>query len=432
MPYENCENCKRCLPCPVTSGDKNEGAYPITQDTGNPWYCTSCFYCEDVCPDYSPRQYAIDKRRQQEQNTKTMKDPLAVIREHGHLFEITDALNDFRVDLGLPSMLRPKVSDLDVLFNAILEKGDKVPKIDVKKKSREKGISGELGKENPKVALYLGCLIPYRVPEYELSARNILTKMEINIIDLPFVCCGSIMTESQSEELWLTTAAYSLALAEEFGIETILALCGGCSNNLRRVNIILKKDKAKLELVNNYLRIIGKQFKKTVKVEHLLDFLHNDIAQEKIKSFIKLDQKVILKDVSAALQIPCQVIRPEKYSPNASLGAKLMNDILTITGLSTSSYPFETLCCGSSMLQHNEEIALKIAKKRIDALVKRNFDVLILGCGNCSMNFSVHQAEYSKVKLPTLFFTEIIDFAFGASNEVIDQIIKRKRVEESK
>ncbi|MHA1442533.1 MAG: hypothetical protein ACTSPK_11840 [Candidatus Heimdallarchaeota archaeon] len=41
MPYENCENCKRCLPCPVTSGDKNEGAYPISQDTGNPWFCTS-------------------------------------------------------------------------------------------------------------------------------------------------------------------------------------------------------------------------------------------------------------------------------------------------------------------------------------------------------------------------------------------------------
>ncbi len=52
--------------------------------------------------------------------------------------------------------------------------------------------------------------------------------MKIDYVDLPFVCCGSIMTESQSEELWLTTAAYSLALAEESGIETILALCGGC------------------------------------------------------------------------------------------------------------------------------------------------------------------------------------------------------------
>ena len=132
------------------------------------------------------------------------------------------------------------------------------------------------------------------------------------------------------------------------------------------------------------------------------------------------------------MQIPCQVIRPEKYSPNASLGIKLMDDILTLTGLTTSSYPFETLCCGSSMLQYDEELALKIAKKRIDSLLKRNFDALILGCGNCSMNFNVHQAEYSKVKLPTLFFTEIIDFAFGTSNEIIEKIIKRKSLEESK
>ncbi|MHA1126017.1 MAG: heterodisulfide reductase-related iron-sulfur binding cluster [Candidatus Heimdallarchaeota archaeon] len=425
MPYENCEDCKRCLPCPVTSGDKNEGAYPISQDTGNPWYCTSCFYCEDVCPDYSPRQYAIDKRRKHDQDTKTMNEPLDVIREHGHLFEITESLNDFRVDLGLPKMLKPKVSDLDKLSRLIMGKEG----LQLSKKTPREGL---YAKEKPKVALFLGCLIPYRVPEYELSARNILTKMNIDYVDLPFVCCGSIMTESQSEELWLTTAAYSLALAEESGIETILALCGGCSNNLRRVNIILKEDKTKLEMVNKYIEIVGKQYKKTIKVEHILDFLHDASYQKKVESLINSDQKELLKKVSSAIQIPCQVIRPEKYSPNASLGTKLMDDILALTGLSTSSYPFETLCCGSSMLQHDEELALKIAKKRIDSLLKRNFDTLILGCGNCSMNFNIHQSEYSKVKLPTLFFTEIIDFAFGTPNETIEKILKRKRLEESK
>jgi len=425
MPYENCENCKRCLPCPVTSGDENEGAYPISQDTGNPWFCTSCFYCEDVCPDYSPRQYGIDKRRIQDQNTKTMKEPLEVIREHGHLFEINESLNDFRVDLGLPRMLEPKVSDVDKLFRLIIDQEDLHP-------SKSNPREALYYEEESKVALFLGCLIPYRVPEYELSARNILTEMKIDYVDLPFVCCGSIMTESQSEELWLTTAAYSLALAEESGIETILALCGGCSNNLRRVNIILKEDDAKLELVNKYLEIVGKQYKKTIKVEHILDFLHDNTNQKKIESLINSDQKALLQKVSSALQIPCQVIRPEKYSPNASLGIKLMDDILALTGLSTSSYPFETLCCGSSMLQYDEELALKIAKKRIDSLLKRNFDALILGCGNCSMNFNIHQAEYSKVKLPTLFFTEIIDYAFGTSNETIEKIIKRKRIEESK
>lgn len=424
MPYEHCEECKRCLPCPVTSGDKNEGAYPISQDTGNPWYCTSCFYCEDVCPDYSPRQYAIDKRRKHDQNSKTMTEPLEVIREHGHLFELTEVLNDFRVDLGLPKILRPKVSDLDKLFRLIITKEDISPleKINSVKKPR----GGLYAKDGPKIALFLGCLIPYRVPDYELSARNILTRMKIDYVDLPFVCCGSIMTESQSEELWLTTAAYSLALAEESGIETILALCGGCSNNLRRANIILKEDKSKLDMVNKYLEMIGKHYKKTITVEHILDFLINDKYKNKIKTFINSEQKAHLSKINAALQIPCQVIRPEKYSPNASLGPKLMDDILSLTGLSTSSYPFETLCCGSSMLQHDEELALKIAKKRIDSLLKRNFDILILGCGNCSMNFNVHQAEYSKVKLPTLFFTEIIDFAFGTSNETIEKIIKEK------
>jgi heterodisulfide reductase subunit B len=430
MPYENCENCKQCLPCPVTSGDKNEGAYPISQDTGNHWYCTSCFYCEDVCPDYSPRQYSIDKRRKHDQNTKTMIDPLEVIRKYGHLFDITDALNDFRVDLGLPKILKPKVSELNKLFDVIIIKNDSKPNETIISDERPRG--GLYTKGKLRIALFLGCLIPYRVLDYELSARNILTKMNINYIDLPFVCCGSIMTESQSEELWLTTAAYNLALAEESGVDIILALCGGCSNNLRRVNIILKEDKAKLEMVNKHLKIVGKQYKRTIKVEHILDFLHDIKKQKKIASLVNSDQKELLKKIISAMQIPCQVIRPEKYSPNASLGSKLMGDLLALTGLSISSYPFETLCCGSAMLQHDEELALKIAKKRIDSLLKRNFDALILGCGNCSMNYNVHQAEYSKVKLPTLFFTEIIDFSFGTSNEKIEKIINRKKLEESK
>ena len=148
MPYENCEKCKLCLPCPVTSGDKNEGAYPISQDTGDPWFCTSCFYCEDVCPDYSPRQYAIDKRRRDDQETSTMKNPLEAIRKDGHLFEVTDALNDFRVDLGLPKMLRPKASELDILFKIILDKEE--PKIPIEKTIISKD------KDCPKIALFEG------------------------------------------------------------------------------------------------------------------------------------------------------------------------------------------------------------------------------------------------------------------------------------
>ena len=67
MPHEECEDLYKCKACPVTVADKNEGAIPITQDKGDRWYCTSCFYCEDICPDYSPRQYAIDQRREHEQ-----------------------------------------------------------------------------------------------------------------------------------------------------------------------------------------------------------------------------------------------------------------------------------------------------------------------------------------------------------------------------
>jgi len=79
------------------------------------------------------------------------------------------------------------------------------------------------------------------------------------------------------------------------------------------------------------------------------------------------------------------------------------------------------------MLQYDEDLAYKIAKKRINSLINHKADALIMGCGNCSMNFTVHQSEYSDSYFPTFFFTEILDYALGASNEEIDEIVERKR-----
>ena len=42
-----------------------------------------------------------------------------------------------------------------------------------------------------KFALFIGCNIPARVQQYELSARAVMDKLNIDIIDIrEFNCCG--------------------------------------------------------------------------------------------------------------------------------------------------------------------------------------------------------------------------------------------------
>lgn len=421
MPHKECEDLYKCKACPVTVADKNEGAIPITQDKGDKWYCTSCFYCEDICPDYSPRQYAIDQRREHEQESPRMIDPLQKLRDQGFLFDMNQSIREFRLDYGLPLLPKPDLKTFNFLLRDVLGELEDKSKMDFDVNL------DYVKKEDDEIAFFLGCLIPYRVPNYELSARRLLDKLGVKHRDLPFSCCGSIMTESQSEELWLVITAYNLAIAEKFGYTKIVTLCGGCSGNLRRGNQILVEDKEKLAYVNNYLTKVSLVYSGKIIVEHLSEFLLTDHLQMKIKSKRNNKQIQNLSLLKVATQVPCQVIRPAKYSPAAMRGDSLLRDLLAVSMITTVKYPFETFCCGSSILPYDEEIALKIARQRISSLIKHKVDAIIMGCGNCSMNYTVYQNEYSEIHLPTFFFTEILVYALGEENAELDVLIEKRK-----
>ncbi|NHJ31597.1 MAG: hypothetical protein FK732_01925, partial [Asgard group archaeon] len=335
MSKKECDDLYKCKACPVTIANKNEGAIPIIKDEGDVWYCISCFYCEDICPDYPPRQYAIDQRRIHEQNSQRMIEPLQKLREYGFLFDLNQSIRDFRLDYGLPIFPQPDLKSFNFLINDVLGELKDQNKLDFDVNS------DYFKKENDEIAFFLGCLIPYRVPNYELSARQLLDRLNIKYRDLPFSCCGSIMTESQSEELWLVIMAYNLALAEKYGYTKIVTLCGGCSGNLRRGTQILINDKEKLDLVNSYLTKVSLVYSGEIIIEHLSEFLLTSHMQTKIKSKRNQKQTQNLGLLKVATQVPCQVIRPAKYSPSAIKGDSLLRDLLAVSMINLVKYPFE-------------------------------------------------------------------------------------------
>jgi len=424
MPKDVCPTPQKLLPCPVTQAVQTEGAYPILQDIGNIWYCTNCFYCEDACPTNSARQYAIEKRRAFEQSSKNTTTPLEQLKQHGTLFPINAEIATLRSDEGLPLLPEKPITELAYLYEQVMT-GAPAESFPSAKKTATPKIQPKNLEHT--IALFLGCLIPYRVLNYEKSARQLLKRLDVIACDLPFACCGSVMTESQSEDLWLVSAAYNLAIAEEAGLTTIISLCGGCTGNLRRVNQKLLAQPALLSKVNSYLAKINKQYSGNVRVWHLSEFLHNAYTQQNLHLNLNTQQNETLTSLVVGTQVPCQVIRPLPTSPNAIHGSNLLRDLLSLTAIQTIHYPFETMCCGSSMLLYNREIAYAIAKKRIAALKKRAVDALVLGCGNCSMIYTIHQSEYSPEPLQTFFFTEILDYALGGENEELTRLISSKK-----
>ncbi|MBN1178364.1 MAG: hypothetical protein JXD18_04080, partial [Anaerolineae bacterium] len=90
-------------------------------------------------------------------------------------------------------------------------------------------------------ALYLGCTVPVRGMNYEISARRVAERLEIELVDVRgFSCCG-FPVKPLNQEAGLLMAARNLALAEEQGLD-VLTLCSACTGTLTEANQRLQED----------------------------------------------------------------------------------------------------------------------------------------------------------------------------------------------
>ncbi|MDH5634958.1 MAG: heterodisulfide reductase-related iron-sulfur binding cluster, partial [Candidatus Bathyarchaeota archaeon] len=134
-----------------------------------------------------------------------------------------------------------------------------------------------------KYAIFLGCTIPARQPNYELSARKSLAKLGVELVDLAnMTCCCPPPVQSLDLETSLAVAAYNICLAEEEGIN-MLTLCSGCFESLAMANAMLKENKELKAKINGVLAQAGKEFKGSIEVKHFLQALMNDLGIKLIK-----------------------------------------------------------------------------------------------------------------------------------------------------
>ena len=203
--------------------------------------------------------------------------------------------------------------------------------------------------------LFLGCAIPYRVLAYEISARKILEKLNVELVEMPeFNCCG-LPLDPVSHETMHILAARNLALAEQKGLD-ILALCPGCAGTLKKVNSTLKQDKSLRDEVNSSLKESNLEFKGTVSPKHLMQVLIEDIGIEKIKSSIVKP----LSNVKVAEHKGCHILRPKDIvgfeDPENPTGLK---KLVEVTGATCLDYMDETECCGAPSVGVSDKVAMQ-------------------------------------------------------------------------
>lgn len=273
--------------------------------------------------------------------------------------------------------------------------------------------------------IFSGCLIQYRFPEYEKSARLILKSLGLKYIFIDsFACCGSQIAESIDEKALYLIAGRNLALAEQKNIDVILTLCGSCTYILKKTHLELQNEQ-KYRKINKILEKINLPLKNKVEIKHLVELLNEKEYFNELNS--KLEKKI---NLNLTLQNPCMIYRPERISKRKENDISLFANLLEACGAKIIPYDYQDKCCEGTLLAFKKTIGESLVKKRYEAINKLNADLFVVGCPNCQLVYSIFPTVLHSQIIPSIFFTQIIGLALGYSfNEVgLQRNVDKKRI----
>jgi len=282
-----------------------------------------------------------------------------------------------------------------------------------------------------KYLMFLGCAIPYRVSAFEISARKILGKLGVELVEMPeFNCCG-LPLDPVSHEMMLILSARNLALAEEKGLN-IITLCPGCAGTLKKVNKMLKEDKALRDEINCHLKEAGLQFKGTVDAKHFMQVLIEDVGLEKVKKSVTRP----LTMLKVAEHNGCHILRPKEFIGfDDPEDPKTLKTLIEATGATCLDYMDETECCGAPSVGVSDKVALQLARDKLNHIKDVKAEALITICPFCHIMYDTNELRIEKMfneayGIPVLHYPQLLGLAMGMTPEEL--AFNELRVDSSK
>ncbi len=264
-------------------------------------------------------------------------------------------------------------------------------------------------------ALFLGCTIPARQPNYELSARKALSKLGIELVDLPnMTCCCPPPIQSIDLETSLAVATYNICLAEEANLE-IVTLCSGCFESLAMANSMLKDDEQLKAKINRILSAAGKEFVGSKEVKHFLQVLVDDVGLERLKASVTKP----LSNLKVAPFYGCHALRPsELLRLDDPERPNILENLIEALGASTVEYRNKLKCCGGLLRGYSDDLALELASEKLANTTKAGADCIATLCPFCFIALDMGQLQIkhklNKVyDMPIIHYSELLSLALG-------------------
>lgn len=266
--------------------------------------------------------------------------------------------------------------------------------------------------------IFLGCVIPARLPFLETSARKVFEKLGIELSDVDgFSCCPDPTgIELIDHRTWLALGARNLSLSNNKN-GGIVSFCSGCVETLKGVNYYINKDAAVKEEVNHDLKTVGIQYDGKTDVKHFAEVLYENID--------KVRENVVkpLNGFRVAVHYGCHYLRPsEIINWDDPFEPVTIDEIVKAIGADSMDYNLKLECCGNPVEKSDKELSLKMIDNKLKTIQDSGANCVGLVCPACYQQYEFNQRELNKknetsYEFPVFYLTELIALAFGYKPE---------------
>jgi len=278
--------------------------------------------------------------------------------------------------------------------------------------------------------LFLGCVIPARLPFLEASSRKVFEKMGIKLNDVDgFSCCPDPTgIELIDHKTWLALGARNLSLSNNNG--GIISFCSGCVETLKGVNYYINKDSEVKNEVNKILKSVGKNYEGKTEVKHFAQVLYENL--DKVRKNVQHP----LTGFRVAVHYGCHYLRPsEIINWDDPFEPTTIDEIVRALGADTIDYELKMECCGNPLEKSDKEISLQMIDNKFKSIQEAGANCVTLVCPACFQQFDFNQRELSKEReiaynFPIFYLSELVALAFGFKPEELGFNFHRVRPKE--
>jgi len=243
--------------------------------------------------------------------------------------------------------------------------------------------------EKADVLYFVGCTAAL-TPEIQPVAINtakVLRKLgvDFSIFGEHEVCCGSVGKRTGDMKAFNSVAEKNYELFKKSGVKTIITSCAGCYRTL-------KVDYA------DFIEDLG------IRVLHTIEY---------IKSFLE-EKNITLKNlgINTTYHDPCHTGRNSGLSPLYEEPRELLSKISNLTEMKTIKENAKCCGAGGGVKKGFPDLALEIAKTRVQESEETSADYLVSICPFCYRNLTdAITALNSNIKMVDML--ELIDQALS-------------------